>query len=114
MNKVYAIARAEFVQAVFSKAFLIGIFVMPLLMGGSLLFQKLMGDRVDLTPRRCAVVDPTGALWPVLEQAVSARNEGDLVIKLTSRRMAACMFFLSSLSHRLAMERKAPWPPPTP
>lgn len=75
MNKVYAIARAEFVQAVFSKAFLIGIFVMPILMGGSILFQKVMGDRVDLTPRRCAVVDPTGVLWPTLEQAVAMRNE---------------------------------------
>lgn len=75
MNKVLAIARAEFVQAVMSKAFIIGLFAMPLLMGGSLVFQKFVGDRVDLTPRTLAVYDPSGELWPTLEAAAAARNE---------------------------------------
>ncbi|QDV09088.1 ABC-2 family transporter protein [Planctomycetes bacterium Poly30] len=75
MNKVLAIARAEFVQAVMSKAFIIGLFVMPLLMGGSILFQKFMGDRVDLTPRKLAVYDPTGEFWPTLKAAAETRNE---------------------------------------
>ena len=75
MNKVFAIARAEFVQAVMSKAFLVGLFIMPLFMGGGILFQKAMEDRVDLTPRKLAVYDPVGELWPILEAAAKARNE---------------------------------------
>lgn len=75
MNKVLAIARAEFVQAVMSKAFLIGIFIMPLFMGGGIAFQAAMEDRVDLTPRKLAVVDPSGELWATLEAAAAARNE---------------------------------------
>ncbi len=74
MNKVLAIARAEFVQAVMSKAFLIGLFVMPILMTGGLVFQKVMGDRVDLTPRTLAVYDPGGEIWPTLVAAADARN----------------------------------------
>lgn len=75
MNKVYAIARAEFLQAVMSKAFLVGLFILPLLMGGSILFQKFMGDQVDLDPRKCAVVDPTGDQWSTLSAAAEMRNE---------------------------------------
>lgn len=74
MKKVLAIARAEFLQAVRSKAFLIGLFVMPILMGGGIAFQVLVKDKVDLDDRVCAVVDPTGELWPVLEAAAAERN----------------------------------------
>ncbi len=82
LNKVFAIGRAEYLEAVRSKAFLIGLLVMPVLMGGSVVVQGLLHDRVDLTERKCVVVDPTGELWPVLERAVAERNaavwvEGD-------------------------------------
>lgn len=74
MNKIFAIARAEFLQAVTSKGFLIGIFVMPVLMGGGLVFQSVVADRVDLSERACAVYDPSGELWPVLSAAAEQRN----------------------------------------
>ncbi|MCP3915888.1 MAG: ABC transporter permease [bacterium] len=74
MNKILAIARAEYLQAVRSKAFLIGLFGMPILLGGGLLFQVAMQDQVDLRERRCAVFDPSGELWPVLEAAANGRN----------------------------------------
>ncbi len=75
MDKILAIARAEYVQAVRSKAFLVGLFLMPVLMGGSILAQLFLKDQVDLEERVCAVVDETGELYPVLEEMVSARNE---------------------------------------
>ncbi len=74
MNKVLAIARAEYLQAVRSKAFLIGLFGMPILMGGGLFFQVVMSDQVDLRERGCAVVDPSGELWPVIAAAAEERN----------------------------------------
>ncbi len=75
MKKILAIARAEYLQAVRSKAFLIGLFLMPVLMGGSILAQVLLKEQVDLEPRSLAVVDPTGELYPVLVEAVQRRNE---------------------------------------
>lgn len=74
MNKVLAIARSEYLHAVRSKAFLIGLLVMPLLMGGGILFQTMLQDQVDLRDRRCAVVDPSGELWPVLLAEAERRN----------------------------------------
>ncbi len=75
MKKIFAIARAEFLQMVQSKSFLVGLIGMPLLMGGSLLFQAFVQDRVDLDDRHLAVVDPTGELWSVLEKANDRRTE---------------------------------------
>jgi len=75
LRKSLAVARAEYLQAVRSKAFIIGVLLMPVLMGGSILAQVLLKDQVDLSERRCAVVDPTGELWPVLEAAARERNE---------------------------------------
>jgi ABC-type Na+ efflux pump permease subunit len=74
VSKVLAIARSEYLHAVRSKAFLIGVLVMPLLMSGGFLFQALLEDQVDLRDRRCAVVDPTGELWPVLASEAERRN----------------------------------------
>jgi ABC-2 type transport system permease protein len=75
VNKIFAIGRAEYLQAVRSKAFLIGLFLMPVLMGGSIVFQVMLDDQVDLRERTCAVVDSTGELYPVLESALAERNE---------------------------------------
>ena len=75
MKKIFAIARAEFLQMVQSKSFLVGLIGMPLLMGGSLLFQAFVQDRVDLDDRHLAVVDPTGEFWSVLEEANDRRTE---------------------------------------
>jgi len=75
MDKILAIGRVEYLQAVRSKAFLIGLFLMPVLMGGSIGVQILLKDQVDLDDRACAIVDPTGELWPVLEAAAKERNE---------------------------------------
>lgn len=74
MRKVLAIARAEYLESVRSKAFLVGVLLMPLMLGGSALVQVLLGDRVDLSDRHCAIVDPSGELWPVLQAAAQTRN----------------------------------------
>ena len=42
MRKVFVIAARDYNAAVRSKAFLIGLLVMPLMMGGSLLMQWLL------------------------------------------------------------------------
>ena len=75
MSKVLSIALSEYLHSVRSKAFIIGVLVMPVLMGGGIAFQVMMQDRVDLTDRTCAVVDPTGELWPVLEAEAQRRND---------------------------------------
>lgn len=78
MGKIWTIGRTEFLDTVRSKGFLIGVFMMPILMGGSLLFQVFVKDRVDLSPRRAVVVDATGELFAPLEVALAERNESGI------------------------------------
>ena len=72
--KVLTIARVEYLQSVRSKAFLVAVFLMPILMGGGVLVQLALEGRVDLRDRRCAVVDPDGELFGVLAAAAEVRN----------------------------------------
>ena len=78
MGKIWTIGRTEFLDTVRSKGFLIGVFMMPILMGGSLIFQMLVKDRVDLSPRRAVVVDATGELFAPLQEELAKRNEQEV------------------------------------
>jgi len=73
--KVWRVAKTEYLNLVRSKAFLISLFLMPVLMGGAIAVQTLVGDKADLRDRRVAVADGTGKLLGALEEAARHRNE---------------------------------------
>lgn len=78
MNKMLVVAWNEYLIAVTSKAFLIGVFLMPIFMCGALVVQFLMGDQVDLTPRRIAIVDQTGRLASTIVDRAAERNANQI------------------------------------
>ena len=51
MRKILIIARREYLAAVRTKAFLIGLLSMPVMMFGSILVQTMLKDQVDLAYR---------------------------------------------------------------
>ena len=59
MRKILTVARREYNAGVKTKAFLISLFLMPLLMGGGFLAQLVLKDQVDIQEKRFAVVDRT-------------------------------------------------------
>ena len=75
MSKTLVIAVREYLAAVKTKGFLVGLILMPLLMGGGVAVQAFTKGLEDPTPRTIAVLDrtPGEALRPVLEQAAAAR-----------------------------------------
>lgn len=75
LKKVLVVAKNEYLIAVTSKAFIIGLIMMPVFMGGGVLVQYLTKDQVDLTPRRIAVLDQSGKFGSLLEASAKARNE---------------------------------------
>lgn len=77
MRKVVVIALREYLAAVRSKAFIIGIIMMPVLMSGGALAQLVLGDQVDLTPKRFAIVDRTPGqhFAALLQEKATERNE---------------------------------------
>jgi ABC-2 type transport system permease protein len=91
MRKVLVVALREYNAAVRTKAFVIGLAMMPLLMSGSLIVQWLLEEHRDTRPKRIAVVDrtPGSALLAELEQGVAAYNAAQADAETGKRRRAA-------------------------
>ncbi len=77
MRKMFVIATREYTAAVRTKAFVIGLLLMPLMMGGSLILQTIFKDVRDVKDKKFAVVDRTAgqAVWSALDKAIEQYNE---------------------------------------
>jgi ABC-2 type transport system permease protein len=75
VNKTLTIARNEFLAAVRSKAFIITLLVLPLILLVSIGIQKLSHDHVDTQERKFAIIDHTGQLGAILKEAAKLRND---------------------------------------
>ncbi len=80
MRKVFVIAVREYTAAVRTKAFLVSLVLLPVLMLGSFGVQVLLRDRVDTNPKRFAVIDrtPGEEVVGALMTAARVRNETQL------------------------------------
>jgi ABC-2 type transport system permease protein len=76
MRKVLVIARRDYLASVRTKSFLVGIILMPILMSGGAIAQRLLRDQVDVRPKHFAIVDRTPGvqIFPVLQQAAELQN----------------------------------------
>ena len=75
MDKVRRVAVAEYLNAVRSKAFIISVLLVPLIIVLAVGLQMLGHKKADASDRKFAVVDETGKLFAVLEKAAERRNE---------------------------------------
>jgi len=74
MNRILTIAQSEFLSLIRTKAFIIGILLVPVLMTLFITFMNYAEDHVDTTDRRIAVIDETGVLWEPLQRAAAEHN----------------------------------------
>ncbi|MBV9399199.1 MAG: ABC transporter permease [Bryobacterales bacterium] len=75
MRKTMVVALRDYQAAVKSKAFLVGLLMMPLMFGGGILFQIVFRNNNDIRDKRVAVVDYTGQLFDGINQASKMRNQ---------------------------------------
>jgi ABC-type Na+ efflux pump permease subunit len=75
MGKALVIAKREYMAMVGSKAFLISLSVMPVLMMGGAIAPNLLRDRVDTKTQKVVVLDSSAQIYERLEEAVALRNE---------------------------------------
>jgi len=73
MYRILRIARRDYIAAVFTKGFIIGLVLAPILMCGGLLAIPVM-KHVEPTERRLLVLDPSGTLEGPVTEAARARN----------------------------------------
>ena len=74
MRKTLVVAVREYQAAVRTKAFIISMVLMPILMSGGVIMPKLLEDKVDTSDKRIAIVDQTGQLFDAVAEAVQIRN----------------------------------------
>jgi ABC-type Na+ efflux pump permease subunit len=74
MNRILIVATSEFLMLVKTKFFIIGILMMPVLVGASIAFQVFAAKRVDREDRAFAVIDRTGAFYAALASAADEHN----------------------------------------
>jgi ABC-2 type transport system permease protein len=73
-GKVWTVAGVELSLLVRTRAFVITILLMPVIMIGSIGIQRLISKQVDTTPRKFAVIDGTGRLYERIERRARERN----------------------------------------
>jgi ABC-2 type transport system permease protein len=86
MNKTLVVAQSEFATLVRSKAFIISVTLMPIVMFGSIALIRATKDSADVKDRRFAYVDQTGFVGPSLQAAAedrmrNAAQEGQTVAR---------------------------------
>ena len=104
MNKIFAVACLEYFIAATSKAFIVGVIMMPVFMGGALGVQYLTSDQIDITARKLAIVDESGRLFDPIENGAQLRNETAIYTgEGDSRKQAQAKFVVEQVSHRRKM-----------
>jgi ABC-2 type transport system permease protein len=81
MRRILTVAETEFLQLVRTKAFIIGILIVPVMMVAFISFMNYAEEHVDTTDRAVAVIDGTGVLYDGLAARAAKHNleagEGD-------------------------------------
>ncbi len=87
MRKVWIIAVREYRAIVGTKAFLIAICLMPILMFGGIFIQKMLEGRGGPAEKTIAVLDGTGVLFDALQKAAEARDKNDVFDRNTGKQL---------------------------
>ena len=74
MRKILIVAHSEFLTLVHSKAFLVGVVLMPVMMGASIMLIRATKDTTDVKDRTFAFVDYTGRLAEPLKAVAGLYN----------------------------------------
>ncbi len=88
MKKIFLIARREYLAAVKTKSFLIGVILMPVLMLAGFVVQRLSDRIADTSTYTVALIDrtPDQKLAPGIKSAVDERNANDTTDTATGKQ----------------------------
>lgn len=123
MSKIWQVAVREFVATVFTKGFIIGLLIVPIIGAVvAILGPRLFGNARFSVEGEIAVVDPTGVVLPRVRESVSARRSPTAVTEIVERARdggaadvvvdvlgAATRFTLVERPATADIEQEKPW-----
>lgn len=99
MRKSLTIAIREYLAAVRTKAFMVSLVMVPVLIAVSSFVQYLTRKQIDTVDKRVAVVDRTGALFDDLLKKAEQRNATETQNEETHEKVKAAILLELSLIH---------------
>ena len=73
-DKLFVVAASEASMAIRSKAFILGMMLVPVFMGVSIGLQRISQNQADLEERPFAVIDGTGTTFPSIAAVATDWN----------------------------------------
>jgi ABC-2 type transport system permease protein len=87
LRRTLLIAKRDFIATVLTKAFIIGLLVLPILMGGGFLVIAGMQAKNNAQEQHVAILDRTGVVAAVVIEAAEETNSRGMFDKTTGRRL---------------------------
>ena len=78
MHKIWTLFKREYRAAVRTKSFIIGLILVPILMGGGFIAVIIMENRQDTDDKHFVVMDHSGIMEEPLREAVDSRNSEEI------------------------------------
>jgi ABC-2 type transport system permease protein len=93
MRKMLTVAGREYKAVVRTKSFLVSLILMPLMMGGSVIFQVLLKDMGSTKEKRFAIIDRTAGqeLFPLIEHGVQRYNDTQIIDPETRKQIKSAV-----------------------
>lgn len=93
MRKTLRVVKREYLASVKTKGFIIGLIIMPIMMGGSGLAMYLFQGQVDTRDKTVVILDQSGTLASVIQNAAESRNEAEVLDKETGKKVKPTWIF---------------------
>ena len=78
MYRVLRLTLREYLAAVKTKGFIIGLLLAPILMSGSIIAMAILEDHVDIRERKIAIIDESGLFENVIQETANYRNTNEI------------------------------------
>ncbi len=108
MHKILTLFKREYRAAVRTKSFVIGLLLVPLLMGGGFLAVLITENRKDTDDKKVAVIDYSGIMTEPLKEALEFRNKQDIFDSETGEKVSSAYvveFVAPDVENRMAQQR---------
>lgn len=93
MRRTLRFALREYLAAVRTKGFIIGLVLAPVMMSGGAIAFFLLKDRVDTTDKRVVLIDHSGLVAPAIVAAAEERNARELTDERTGEKIRPAYLF---------------------
>ena len=93
MHRVLRLIAREYKMMVRTKGFIIGLIIMPVVMTGSLIAMKLIGDGTDTADQKIAIVDYSGVAGEKIIELAEERNARFVYDSITGDKVRPAFLF---------------------